>query len=194
MSARLVCDDGTAIRWHVERWMAPVSKEERALLEFVVPPVLDVGCGPGRHVVALAEKGIVALGVDVSGLAVHAARGAGAAALQRSVFDRIPGAGRWGTALLLDGNVGIGGAPRTLLRRLRGLIRAGGRALVEVAAPGSLTKCVMARIECNGSRTAPFHWALVAADDIGEIGASSGFATRSVWVEGGRWFAQLDAR
>ena len=35
--------------------------------------------------------------------------------LQASVFDRLPGAGRWGTALLLDGNIGIGGRPTALL-------------------------------------------------------------------------------
>ena len=29
--------------------------------------------------------------------------------LHRSVFDRLPGTGRWGTVLLLDGNLGIGG-------------------------------------------------------------------------------------
>ena len=36
--------------------------------------------------------------------------------LERSVFDRVPGAGRWRTALLLDGNIGIGGDPVALLR------------------------------------------------------------------------------
>ena len=39
----------------------------------------------------------------------------GGPALRRSVFDPLPGEGRWGTALLLDGNIGIGGDPRALL-------------------------------------------------------------------------------
>ena len=37
--------------------------------------------------------------------------GAAAAAIPGDVFGAVPGAGRWRTALLLDGNVGIGGAP-----------------------------------------------------------------------------------
>ncbi len=36
--------------------------------------VLDVGCGPGRHARALAERGIVVLGVDISQRFVELAR------------------------------------------------------------------------------------------------------------------------
>ena len=35
----------------------------------------------------------------------------GATVLQRDIFGPLPGEGRWGTALLFDGNVGIGGDP-----------------------------------------------------------------------------------
>jgi len=42
--------------------------------------------------------------------------------VRRSVFDALPAEGRWHTALLADGNVGIGGDPIRLLSRLRGLI------------------------------------------------------------------------
>jgi hypothetical protein len=59
------------------------------------------------------------LGVDVSPAAVARAKGAGGAVLRRSVFDRLPAEGRWGTALLADGNIGIGGDPHALLRRVR---------------------------------------------------------------------------
>ena len=52
------------------------------------------------------------LGVDISRTAVARVRQAGASALHRSVFDPLPGQGRWGTALLADGNIGIGGLPR----------------------------------------------------------------------------------
>ena len=33
------------------------------------------------------------------------------------MFEPLPGEGRWGTVLLLDGNVGIGGDPVALLER-----------------------------------------------------------------------------
>ncbi len=50
------------------------TKGTRQEIEFLVPAlglepgmrVLDVGCGPGRHAYALAERGIEVLGIDVS--------------------------------------------------------------------------------------------------------------------------------
>ena len=61
----------------------------------------------------------------------------GGAALRRDVFDTLPGEGRWETALLADGNVGIGGDPVALLRRLREVLDPRGRVVAEVAAPGT---------------------------------------------------------
>lgn len=194
MTARLLYDDGVEVPLQIERWTGPATSEERALLESVIPPVLDVGCGPGRHVVALAERGIVTLGIDVSPMAAELARTTGASVLERSIFDRVPAAGRWGTALLLDGNIGIGGEPRTLLLRLRELIRPHGRVLVELEGPGKPTGRAVAWIERNGTRSAPFPWARVSVDGVPEIASTSGFTTQSVWMENERWFARLDAR
>src|SRR5258708_3750529 len=92
--------------------------------------------GPVGQVVALAAAGIPALGLDVAPSAVHMARARGACVLERSVFDRVPGAGRWATALLLDGNAGIGGDPEALLRRVASLLRPGGSILLAAEAPG----------------------------------------------------------
>ena len=63
------------------------------------------------------------------------ARDKGAPVLERSVFDRIPGVGRWATALLLDGNLGIGADPIALLARVFTLLRPGGEVLVETLRP-----------------------------------------------------------
>jgi len=126
--------DGTAMRLALERWMGPLTAADEAVLDRAQAPVLDVGCGPGRHVLALARRGHLALGVDIAPATVRVARMRGAAAIEASVFARIPGAGTWGSALLLDGNIGIGGAPDVLLARLRELLRAGGEMLVELAA------------------------------------------------------------
>ena len=78
-------------------------------------PVIDVGCGPGRFVEALAARGLPVLGIDVSGASVGQTRARGASALRRNVFEPVPGEGRWQTLLLADGNVGIGGDPFALL-------------------------------------------------------------------------------
>ena len=58
-------------------------------------------------------------------------------AMVADVFDDVPREGRWGTALLADGNVGISGDPVHLLRRVRQLLQPGGRAVVEVSGPGT---------------------------------------------------------
>src|SRR5207244_2901221 len=119
----LRCDDGHVVRLPVQRWTGEPSAEERLVLTWVDPPVLDIGCGPGRHVASLLRRGVPALGIDPAPSAVSLARSRGAAVLQRSVFDPLPRSGGWGTALLLDGNVGIGGDPARLLRRVGSLIR-----------------------------------------------------------------------
>jgi SAM-dependent methyltransferase len=67
--------------------------------------VLDVGCGPGRHIAALVGAGQIALGISVSAAAVMAARRRGAPARRVSILAPVPGAGWWMTALLLDGNI-----------------------------------------------------------------------------------------
>ncbi len=63
--------------------------------------------------------------------AVSLTRAAGGVALHRSVFTHIPGEGRWDTVLLIDGNIGIGGDPIALLRRVRQLLAPTGCALIE---------------------------------------------------------------
>ena len=94
-------------------------------------PTIDLGCGPGRLVADLVQRGVPALGVDQSATAVGLARRSGAPALRRDVFEPLPGTGRWQTVLLADGNVGLGGDPRRVLRRAGELLRAGGRCVAE---------------------------------------------------------------
>ena len=84
-----------------DRWLGVVTPTDRRVLEAATPPVLDVGCGPGRHCEAIAARGDVVLGIDITPCAIEVARMRGATVLHRSVFDRIPGVGRWSTVLLL---------------------------------------------------------------------------------------------
>ena len=103
--------DGTVVALDVARWLAPTDACDESVLDRCTGPVLDVGCGPGRFVSALTDRGIAALGVDIAETAVALARGRGLAAMVRSVFSDLPGEGRWPTVLLMDGNIGIGGDP-----------------------------------------------------------------------------------
>lgn len=181
---------GEAIPLHVGRWFAEPSAAEHAVLAHAIAPALDIGCGPARHTLALAARGVETLGLDVSSWAVRAARHRGASVVQRDVFGAVPHEGTWESALLLDGNVGIGGDPARLLERVRRLLRPGGRALVELGAPGSGTRSFLARIE--GAYAGWFPWASVDAEDIGWLGFGTGLRPSRPWSAEGRWFARLD--
>lgn len=187
----LRADDGTVIPLDVAAWSSPADEVEHRRLADVRGPVLDIGCGPGRLLVALAERGIPALGVDASPVAVGHAIDRRATALVRSVFDPLPGTGRWATALLFDGNVGIGGDPVRLLGRAADLVARGGRVLVETAPPGTTSRSLPVRIERGSDRSSWFPWALVAADDIGALGARAGLRQVDLVEDDGRWFAEL---
>jgi SAM-dependent methyltransferase len=177
-----------------DRWWGDPPDEETRLVRLALSPVLDLGCGPGRHTVALSRLGIVALGVDSSAAAIAAARAHGAAVTHRSVFDRLPSEGRWGTTLLLDGNVGIGGDPVRLFRRVRELLRPGGRALVEVEGPGVATERLSVRAELADAATEWFPWARVGVDGVPALALPTGLSPAAAWSDGGRWFVRLEAR
>ncbi|CAN5538226.1 class I SAM-dependent methyltransferase [soil metagenome] len=190
---RLVCADGHIFPLYLERWLGDPSPEEAALLGRVKAPVLDIGCGPGRHVVALARRGVLALGIDIAESAVHLAQRRGALVIQRCVFERVPGAGRWGSALLLAGNVGIGGDPIALLRRTAELLGPRGRALVELEPPGTTSRTLRARIENGAAASAWFPWSVVGAGNAAAMARGAGFEVEELWDEEGRWFASLAA-
>ena len=117
----------------MERWCAGADAADLSALRRCEGPVLDIGCGPGRLVAELAARGHRALGIDVSEAAVAHTLRTGGSALRRSVFDPLPGEGRWGTVLLIDGNIGIGGDPRGLLLRTAELLAPGGLLIAETA-------------------------------------------------------------
>ncbi|GIU90963.1 MAG: methyltransferase type 12 [Acidimicrobiia bacterium] len=174
-------------------WVGEADEVDRRVLDRILGPVLDIGCGPGRHVVELARRGIVVLGIDVGAPVLSIARRRGAVTLERSVFDRVPGSGRWRSALLLDGNVGIGGDPGALLARTRRLLAPGGTAIVEVAAPGASAPTRAARLVVAGRPGPWFTLATLTADEIAPVASAGGFLVGEEWHDGGRWFARLEA-
>lgn len=192
MTTRLHLRTGATRPLPVEQWAAPADHTEVGLLRHLAGPVLDLGCGPGRLVAALSEMGVPALGVDASPVAIELARSLGAPVLQRSVFDPIPGEGRWASVLLVDGNVGIGGDPVALLGRLRELLADDGQALVEVDPPGSGSLTTDARIEREGRLSEWFPWACVDADELDDVAAAASLRRRRWLVDAGRWFAVLE--
>jgi len=178
----------------VGEWIAEADASDRSLLAHCVGATLDVGCGPGRMTAMLTEIGHVALGVDVVHEAISLARGRGGTAIVRDVFDRVPGEECWESALLADGNIGIGGDPVALLRRMRELLAPGGRVVVELAPPGSGVHSWWAVLESGGLRSRPFRWATVGAEAVPELAAEAGLeVAEAAHPHGSRWCAVLVA-
>jgi SAM-dependent methyltransferase len=176
----------------LHRWDRPVDASDRAVLAHCVGPTLDVGCGPGRMSAHLAEPGRAVRGVDLVHGAVVKARERGAQALHRDIFDPLPGEGRWGTALLADGNIGIGGDPALLLRRMAAVIAGDGRIVTDLAPPGDGVRTGWVHLVSDGVAGTPFRWAWVAVDEIAPLAMHAGLVVTSQHEHDGRWFAVLE--
>jgi len=184
-------EDGALMPLPVVRYVGTADELDLRLLDDVRGPVLDVGCGPGRHLRALSARGVRALGIDLSPTAIALARSDGARAVVADIFGEVPGSGNWRTALLLDGNIGIGGDPVRLLRRLRSLLSSDGVGLVELEPPSSVRRAGRARLEHDGESSGWFAWARVAAGDLAAIAAEAGMTVEREWSCAERWFARL---
>jgi SAM-dependent methyltransferase len=187
--ARIRLADGRLEPLPLDRWLAPADEIDQAILADVDAPVLDLGCGPGRHLAALRSLGKRGLGVDLSPVAVALARDRGAEAINGSLWANVPGT--WRTILLLDGNIGIGGNPVALLRRAGELLAPGGAILVETDPSGAPTRRVRIRIEASGYVSDWFRWARVGVDGADAVAGRAGFAVESTRAIGGRTFVTL---
>lgn len=93
-------------------------------------PVLDLGAGAGRAALYLQGRGLAVTAVESSPAAAEVCRRRGVLDARVGDLNEPPSDQRWGTILLLCGNLGLGGSwvgNRRLLRRL-----------AAVAAPGAL--------------------------------------------------------
>ncbi len=183
--------DGWLLPLEVERWCAAPDEADLSVLDRCRGAVLDIGCGPGRLVAALAELGRPTLGVDVSPAAVARAVGSGGRALCRSVFDPLPREGSWGTALLIDGNIGIGGDPLALLSRVAQLIASDGLLIAEVASVDVDERHDVRVVGGEGPPGAAFRWARLGLPALMACAEQSGWSRAVPWTVAGRTFAAL---
>jgi SAM-dependent methyltransferase len=177
------------------RWSADADATDLDLLTDATGPVLDIGCGPGRMIRAAMDLGLSAAGVDVSPAAVQIATAAGLVVFNRSVFAAMPLEGGWGTALLLDGNIGIGGDPGALLARCAQLLSLDGALVVEVSPDAHRDHAFEGTLEdASGRRSDVFPWAEIGIVPLRARAAEAGLRVVQDWISDGRWFARLVRR
>ncbi|WP_405590693.1 methyltransferase domain-containing protein [Streptomyces sp. NBC_01092] len=184
--------DGWLLPLDVERWCADADAADLEVLRRCEGAVLDVGCGPGRLVAALCRQGRRVLGIDVSEAAVARTLRLGAPALHRSVFEPLPAEGRWGTALLIDGNIGIGGDPAALLDRTGRLLAPGGLLIAETVPDLDLDERVQVHVaDARGAHGTAFPWARLGTPALLRYAERAGWHAVAQWTAGGRSFAAL---
>ncbi|MFG1667088.1 class I SAM-dependent methyltransferase [Streptomyces sp. Y7] len=184
--------DGWLLPLDVERWCAEADAADLEVLRRCEGAVLDVGCGPGRLVAALSRQGRRVLGIDVSEAAVARTLRLGAPALHRSVFEPLPGEGRWGTALLIDGNIGIGGDPAALLDRTGRLLAPGGLVIAETVPDQDLDERVQVHVtDARGATGTAFPWARLGTPALLRYAERAGWRAVASWTARGRSFVAL---
>ena len=187
--------DGWLLPLDVERWCAEPDAADLTVLDRCEGTVLDVGCGPGRMIAALAFQGVTSLGIDVSQEAVKRATRAGGAAIVRSVFDTVPSEGRWKTLLLVDGNIGIGGDPIALLGRAAELLAPQGLLIAEVA-PIDIDERISVRLYDRYVQEWDdlgefFPWARLGRHALLRHARTEGWSCEDAWEAAGRSFVAL---
>ena len=174
LPTRMVRCDGGEIALDIGRWHGPASGQDGWLLDRCHGPALDLGCGPGRLVAALIARGIPALGIDLSTAALAGCRERRVPALCRDLFAPLPAEGDWAHVLLVDGNIGIGGDPRRLLRRAAQLLRPGGTVLVETDPRPDLHWSGTVALQSGAEVGAPLPWATLGAEALRRPAAAAG--------------------
>jgi SAM-dependent methyltransferase len=200
-------DDGEVRPLPAHRWLGARCPEDgsgrsggacdevfdEAVTQLCSGPTIELGCGPGRLIARLIQRGIPALGIDRSATAIRLAGRGGAPALLGDVFEPLPGTGLWQTVLLVDGNVGLGGDPLRILGRAAELLGRGGRCVAEFDTEVIGIRSRWVRLE-SGRDVGPwFRWASVGVDSAATLAAQVGLTPTCVRLVGGRVIAILAA-
>lgn len=186
-------EDGLVLRLEVGQYAGHADAVDRDLLAHCTGPTLDIGCGPGRLAAELARRGIPALGVDITPVALLLARASGATVLGRSVFDRLPAEGRWPYALLIDGNIGISGDPAGLLDRIKALLLPAGATLIVETNPHEIDERHHLRPAASAAQSAgpAIPWATIGPSALKSLAEPLGYRVTDTWLRDGRRFVKL---
>jgi SAM-dependent methyltransferase len=185
---------GRRVGHELAAYFAPVGPAERSLLDLVEGPVLDVGCGPARHARLLQARGLTAIGLDRSPLALGLARSLGL----RHGLRADARAGQLPpvrTVLLLDGNLGLAGTPSGAVRLLHDLAAAcgpGGQVLVGGRAPGDgWLRTLVVRDEYRGLAGPWRRWLQASLPAVLHLAHPAGWRLRRAVTAGPDYWAAL---
>lgn len=174
---------------------AALDPDERTFLAMARGTVMDVGCGPARHARYLQQRGLCALGLDRSAGALAVARALGLRHAVHADVLTAPLPHGIGTALLLDGNLGLAGSmhgARRLLERLANTCALGGRLLVGGRAPaGATARRLALRVEYRGAVGPWFAWLQLSLAGVIAVAAGAGWALESAVQRGPRYLICL---
>jgi hypothetical protein len=131
------------------------------------------------------------LGIDISSVAVEVGSGGGGQVLRRHLADPLPGEGRWGTALLLDGNVGIGGDIPGLLCRCQDLVGPGGLIICEVDSDPERHEAYHVVLSDGRGRSVAIPWASIGGRALQRLAAGLDLITAEEWCADHRVFLAL---
>lgn len=196
-------DDGHIIAADSRHWFGQKhewSSVERWGYQHATGDVLDVGCGPGRHALALTRDGFHVLGIDTSPGAVRIAQSRGVPAQIGAVSDLLALRAAFDTVLLLGNNLGLLGDKangQVILDQLASITRPGAHLIgsgidaTATANPdhltyqesnrrqGKLAGVVRVRVRDGRLSTPWFEYAFHTLTDLHAITASSAWT----WTE-----------
>jgi glycosyltransferase A (GT-A) superfamily protein (DUF2064 family)/SAM-dependent methyltransferase len=183
--------DQNALPLDISRWSGPADAVDLMVAARCEPAVIDLGCGPGRMVQALTESGRPALGVDMSSVAVEMSMTRGGLALRRRIDEPLPAEGRWGTALLMDTNIGLGGDVAALLARCMRLVIPGGLIICEVDPRPERYEVHSVVLRTRLAASAPLPWSRIGAAALIRIARSLDLLLVEEWTSSDRAFVAL---
>lgn len=124
-------DDGYLDVCPTDIYLDPVDSwpaQEREVLSYVRSPILDIGCGAGRHSLYLQDQGYDVIAIDVSEGALSVAKQRGIKNTQLGSAQNLPPFKcLFSTFLLFGNNFGICGSPAGTIQMLEDLHQRGTR-------------------------------------------------------------------